>query len=89
MGRTVIVGPNNAGRSTVVEAIRVLLWLRIALRVSSTFRFERLTDPAGVSGATPSLRDLNSDLAMPSIRTASDQLQLRVDSEMVRRYRST
>lgn len=60
---TILVGPNNAGKSTVVEAVRL-----ISLVAN---RFENLPyqpaptwldEPAGIRGVSPALRDLNTDL---------------------------
>jgi len=77
--RTVIVGPNNAGKSTIVDALRLVSL--VANRLGG-LRFERvpdwLTDPVGTHGVAPSLRDLNTNLrtifhdyqAPPSIVTA-------------------
>lgn len=62
--RTVIVGPNNAGKSTIVEAIRLLSLVANRFRnLAYTPVPEWLDEPAGPRGVRPSLRDLNTDLS--------------------------
>jgi energy-coupling factor transporter ATP-binding protein EcfA2 len=60
---TVIVGRNNAGKSTIVEALRLT---SLAANRYRSLRFvpppSWLEDPAAPSGVTPSLRDLNTSL---------------------------
>jgi hypothetical protein len=60
---TVVVGKNNAGKSTLVEAIRLS---SLVANRATTLRYmpppEWLEDAAGPQGVVPSLRDLNANL---------------------------
>lgn len=63
--RTVIVGPNNAGKSTIVEAIRLVSLVANRYRSLQYVRVPSwLNDPVGMRGVSPSLRDLNTNLRM-------------------------
>lgn len=60
---TVLVGANNAGKSTSVEALRISSFVANRYRSLTYQRVPSwLTGPVGSRGVTPSLRDLTTDL---------------------------
>jgi hypothetical protein len=62
--QTVIVGANNAGKSTIVEAVRLVSLVANRFRNLTYAAVPHwLEEPVGSRGVTPSLRDLNTDLA--------------------------
>ena len=61
--RTIIVGKNNAGKSTIVESLRLTSLVANRYRsLNFTAPPSWLDDPVGNRGVTPSLRDLNANL---------------------------
>lgn len=60
---SILVGPNNAGKSTVIEAIRLI---SLVANRYSAINFQStpdwLDDAAGTRGVSPSLRDLHTNL---------------------------
>lgn len=60
---TVVVGANNAGKSTIVEALRLVSFVANRYR---SLHFQKvptwLSVPAGTYGVAPSLRDLSTNL---------------------------
>src|SRR3954447_25918355 len=61
---TVIVGANNAGKSTIVEAIRLV---SLVANRHGRLNFgpppDWVSDPSAGVGVSPSLRDLNTNLS--------------------------
>ena len=84
--RTIIVGPNNAGKSTIVEALRLVSFVANRYR---SLTFERvppwLSDPAGNRGVSPSTRDLNTDLrtAFHAYREPPAMIEARFESGLL------
>jgi len=66
---SILVGPNNAGKSTAIEALRLA---SLVANRSSSINFQSppdwLEEPVGTQGVSPSLRDFHSNL-----RTAFNQ----------------